>query len=92
MKEMEVKVQSTEDPAVLDCILTLLMQASASMDATSLDPRKNPVPFTVQDKFAPTQKNEIQLRLHVKNWYKFSTFLRIMMIVICKVFINSQAT
>jgi len=40
MKEMEVKVQSTEDPAKLDRILTILMQASASMDATSLDPRE----------------------------------------------------
>jgi len=33
-------VQSTEDPAKLDRILTILMQASASMDATSLDPRE----------------------------------------------------
>ena len=63
MKEMEVKVQSTEDPAVLDHILTLLMQAFTSMDATSLDPDKNPIPFTVQDKFDPTQKIETQLRL-----------------------------
>ena len=60
---MAVKVQSTEDRTVLDHILTFLMQASTSVDATSLDPGKNPVPFTVQDKFAPTQKNETQLRL-----------------------------
>ena len=96
MKEMEVKVQSTEDPAVLDRILTLLMQGSASMDAPSLDPGKNPVPFTVQDKFAPTPKNETQLRLwktvrcpgrkakETTLRYKFSSFLCIIMIVMGK--------
>ena len=62
LQAIESKLSITEDMSTLDRVLSLLMQASASLDITS-DCHETMTPFEVKDKFAPTQKNETQLRL-----------------------------
>lgn len=62
LQAIESKLRITEDMSTLDRVLSLLMQASASLDITS-DCNETMAPFEVKDKLAPTQKNETQLRL-----------------------------
>lgn len=62
LQKINEKVYTTDDPSALDHVLSLLMQAAASMDVVTSQSENMP-PFEVRDKFAPTQKNETQLKL-----------------------------
>ena len=54
----------TCDSNVLECVLCLLTQASAALKAVTQSlPENELCNFEVKEKFAPAQKNEIQLQL-----------------------------
>ena len=53
-------MENTNDVNLLDRIRTLLMQAASSSNACTTD--DNTHSFKIKDQFAPTQKNETQLR------------------------------
>ena len=63
LQELQTSVEETGDPEVLDWVLSLLIQASAALKAVSTTPERNTNSFEVKERFAPTQKNEVQLRL-----------------------------
>ena len=57
-------IQDVDDPNTLDRVLALLTQASASLTAAAeaCSDNKQVNTFVKKDHFAPTQKNETQLR------------------------------
>ena len=55
-------VQNVNDPNTLDRVIALMTQASASLTAAATSDDKQTNSFVKKDHFAPTQKNETQLR------------------------------
>ena len=58
-------VQNVDDPNTLDRVLALMTQASASLAAAETFDHKQVNAFVKKDHFAPTQKNETQLRFKI---------------------------
>ena len=54
--------EATDDPNVLDKVLSLIMQASAALNVVTAESEKEMKPFEIKERFAPAQKNEVQLR------------------------------
>ena len=67
LQEIHSYSKATEDPHVLDRVLSLMMQAAAALKAVCIpsacDQEVELDPLPVKEKFAPAQKHEIQLRL-----------------------------
>ena len=58
-------VQNVDDPNTLDRVLSLMTQASASLAAAETFDHKQVNAFVKKDHFAPTKKNETQLRFKI---------------------------
>ena len=66
LQEIHTCIEGTSDPDVLDRVTSLLMQASAALQAVSpglAEEEAHIKAFEIKEKFAPAQKNEVQLKL-----------------------------
>ena len=63
LQEVKSYVEETEDVDTLDRVFSLLTQASAALKCDCHETTETPQSFEVRESFAPTQKNEVQLRL-----------------------------
>ena len=58
-------VENVNDPNTLDRVIALMTQASVSLKAAKDSDDKQVNAFVKKDQFAPTQKNETQLRFKI---------------------------
>ena len=63
LKKIGDQVDTMKDPCTLDHVLSLLMQASSAMEVVFSQPDGSLSAYDVKNKFAPAQKNEVQLQL-----------------------------
>ena len=59
--EIQNAVQPIEECDVLNRVVSLLMQASAALKTVTTTVETKPLNFMIKEKFAPAQKNEVQV-------------------------------
>ena len=64
LQEIHKSVEETSDPNVLDRVISLMSQASAALRSVSANPDESHLgSFEIKERFAPTKRNEVQLKL-----------------------------